>query len=71
LKKKVRAGCEIPEADMQKPYMRQNVSKQKQKSTCFRIFYKNRLNAVQKSKNQCGANDLSVAGISTMAGNKN
>jgi hypothetical protein len=40
--KKVRGGCELPGADMQKP-LRQNLDRKKQKSTGFGIFYKNHL----------------------------
>jgi hypothetical protein len=37
LKKKVRGGFALPGEDMQKQ-MRQNLGKEKQKSTCFGIF---------------------------------
>jgi hypothetical protein len=40
-KKKVMGGYALPGADIQKP-LRQNVAKEKQKLTCFAIFYKNR-----------------------------
>jgi hypothetical protein len=40
LKKKLRGGCELAGADMQKPYA-PNVGREKQKSTYFGIFFKN------------------------------
>jgi hypothetical protein len=41
IKKKVRGGCTLPRGDM--PLVRQNVGKEKQKSTSYGIFYRNRL----------------------------
>jgi hypothetical protein len=42
LKKKVRGCCELP-GQICKNHMRQNMGREKQKSTCFGIFYKNYL----------------------------